>query len=200
VEASNTVTLRDGTTVRIRLADGTEREALVAGFERFSAESRFGRFFTGVPYLTERMMQGLTPDRDHHVAVGVFDPERPSDVGSADGLGVAVGRYIVSSRDPSRAEFALAVIDEYQGRGIGTVLLESLVIIAHLRGIETFTAEVLAENDAMLGILHRFGARRVGDGSATELSFELSVADSATMLESTDNYDAMRALGTQLGR
>lgn len=190
--------LRDGATVRTRLADGTEREALLAGFERFSAESRFRRFFTGVPYLTDQMMQGLTPDRDHHVAVGVFDPDRPSDVGSADGLGVAVGRYVVSSRDPSRAEFALAVIDDYQGRGIGTVLLECLVTIASLRGIETFTAEVLADNGAMLAILHRFGARRVGDGSEADLSFELSVADTAAMLESADNYVAMQELGSQL--
>ncbi|MCP3853107.1 MAG: N-acetyltransferase [Actinomycetia bacterium] len=200
MKATNAVTLPDETTVGIRLADQADRDALLAGFERLSPTSRFRRFFTGIPYLSDQMVDRLTAiDQHHHVAVGVFDPTRPSDIDRPDGLGVGVGRYIVSDRDQSRAEFAVAVIDEYQGHGIGTLLLQALVLIAHQRGIETFTADVLAENHGMISVLHRFGATRVHLGSdPTELSYELAIADATAALEDHPNHPALTELADQL--
>ncbi len=108
MKATNAVTLPDETTVGIRLADQADRDALLAGFERLSPTSRFRRFFTGIPYLSDQMVDRLTAiDQHHHVAVGVFDPTRPSDIDRPDGLGVGVGRYIVSDRDQSRASSQL---------------------------------------------------------------------------------------------
>lgn len=201
MKATSTVTLPDGTRLGIRLADETDRDALLAGFERLSPTSRFRRFFTGIPFLSDQMVDRLTAiDQDHHVAVGVFDPTRSSDIGRPDGLGLAVGRYIVSDRDPSRAEFAVAVIDEYQGRGIGTMLLQALILIAAERGIETFTADVLAENHSMISVLHRLGATRTHLGSdPTELSYELAISDAAVALEDNPNRPALADLAGQRG-
>ncbi len=200
MKATSTVTLPDRTTLGMRLADQADRDALLAGFERLSPTSRFRRFFTGIPSLLDQMVDRLTNiDQHHHVAVGVFDPTRPSDIGRPDGLGVGVGRYIVSDRDRTRAEFAVAVIDEYQGRGIGSSLLQALVLIAAERGIDTFTADVLAENKGMISVLRRFGATRVQLGSdPTELSYELVITDAAAALADNPNHPALSELTSQL--
>src|SRR5262249_33907243 len=60
---------------------------------------------------------------------------------------------------PRRAEIALAVADEVQGRGIGTLLLEHLATLARALGIEEFEAEVLGENNRMLDLLSGSGFR-----------------------------------------
>lgn len=200
MKATRTVTLPDRTTVGIRLADQADRDALLAGFERLSPTSRFRRFFTGIPFLSDQMVDRLTNiDQHHHVAVGVFDPTRPSDIGRPDGLGIGVGRYIVPDHDQTQAEFAVAVIDEYQGRGIGTLLLQALVLIASERDIDTFTADVLAENHGMISILHRLGATRTDLGSnPTELSYELAIANAAATLADNPNHPALAELTNQL--
>ena len=74
------------------------------------------------------------------------------------GLGVGVARYITSSTDPTRAEIAITVIDEYHGRGIGRLLLDALIDHAVDNGITTGTATVLSVNTKMLGLLTSMGA------------------------------------------
>ena len=189
------LTLADGTRVTIREVGRGDREALIAGFERLSPESRLHRFFTSMPKLPSDVIDYLTDiDQDQHVAVGVFDPNRPSDVGDAGGLGVAVGRYLVSTEDPTRAEAAVAVIDEYQGRGIGTLILETLVVIARERGVTAFTAHVMPDNDGMSAILRGLGARTVDEPNVRELTFEIDVPDAVEPLKATTSYRVMREL------
>lgn len=69
---------------------------------------------------------------------------------------VAIGRYY---RLPNKysAEIALAIEDIYQGKGIGTQLMEWLTTIARENGITTFGADVLAENEQMMSVLRNFG-------------------------------------------
>jgi ribosomal protein S18 acetylase RimI-like enzyme len=68
---------------------------------------------------------------------------------------IGAGRYIVTQ--PGTAELAFAVIDEYQGHGIGTALLKHLVTIARESGVRKLIAEVLPENTAMLATFRKFG-------------------------------------------
>lgn len=70
---------------------------------------------------------------------------------------VADARF-VREDDPETAEVAFTVGDDYQGRGIGTILLDALVVSAGYLGVERFTARVLADNYAMRRILNRLGA------------------------------------------
>ena len=69
---------------------------------------------------------------------------------------IGVGRYF-RLQDRTRAEVAFAVLDEYQGRGIATLLLEHLRRIANPSGIEEFTAEVMASNRHMLDVFRDSG-------------------------------------------
>jgi RimJ/RimL family protein N-acetyltransferase len=67
------------------------------------------------------------------------------------------GRYVVVQ--PGRAEIAFAVLDQYQGQGLGTVLMRHLTAIANESGIHELIAEVLAENTPMLKVLEKSGLR-----------------------------------------
>jgi acyl-CoA synthetase (NDP forming)/GNAT superfamily N-acetyltransferase len=69
---------------------------------------------------------------------------------------VAIGRYYRLPRR-NRAQIALVVADDYQGRGIGTKLLEALRQIARDNGITTFEGDVLAENDEMMQVFNDYG-------------------------------------------
>jgi GNAT superfamily N-acetyltransferase len=151
------VALRQGR-VRLRLARHDDADALEVGFNHLSADSRYTRFFTAMPRLSGSVFERLI-DLDGHdrVAIAAFDPDRSSEIGSADGYGIGVGRFVRSERDDV-AELAVAVIDEYQRRGIGRLLLLAVFVAAHVRGITCLQASVLGSNGPMLTLLERLGA------------------------------------------
>ena len=160
IELPLVVGLDDGTPLRLRLGTSDDGDALVAGFARLSEESRFARFFTGMNRLSDLDVDRLLQiDESRHVAVVAEDTSRTSDIDEQTmGLGVGVGRYVTSNTDPTRAEIAVAVIDEYHGRGIGRLLLDALIDHAVDNGITTGTATVLSVNTKMLRLLTSMGA------------------------------------------
>ena len=145
-----TVRLRDGSEIRIRQGQTDDRELLLRGFERLSEESRYRRFLAPMTELSDSMVDYLT-DIDHHdhEAIVAIDP------GSGEGVGVA--RYVRDSQSPDQAEVAVTVIDDWQGRGVGTLLLELIGSRARDEGINTFTAMVLATNTEMMEVLEGVG-------------------------------------------
>lgn len=165
------VVLDDGTRLLLRLGTPGDRDGLVAGFEQLSEESRLTRFFTPMPRLRPTMLDHLLDVDGHsHVAVAALDLDEPAAPAvDAEGLGVGVGRYIVDPDDPSRAEVAVTVIDDYQGRGIGALLLEELRDHAACTGVETLEAMVLSRNEAMLSLLSRMGAKLEWDSDDREV-------------------------------
>jgi acetyl coenzyme A synthetase (ADP forming)-like protein len=85
----------------------------------------------------------------------------------------------VRLRDPAVAESAFAVADDEQRRGIGTRLLERLAERAAAVGIERFVAEVLPENESMLGVFERAGfeLRRRLSGGVIEVEFPIAATE-----------------------
>jgi len=139
------VTLKDGTEVVFRLIRPDDKGMLARGLQRMSPESRFRRFFSHRDHLSDAELAYLTElDHERHLAIGVgYEDDR-------EGLGVA--RFI-RLEDPTIAEAAIAVVDDAQGKGLGRMLFERLVRAAAERGVRVFRFEVLAENDAMLGLI-----------------------------------------------
>jgi len=170
------VELDDGTPVRLRLGTSDDRDALRAGFARLTPESRVARFFTGMPTLSDPFLDRLLDiDESRHVAIVAEDTSRMSDIDEHSiGLGVGVARYITSGTDATRADLAVAVIDEYHGRGIGRLLLDALIDHALDNGITTWTATVLSVNTKMLRLLVSLGATPRSDpGDRTIVELEI---------------------------
>ena len=158
------VVLRDGSRVEIRALSAADQAGLASGFERLSERSRYRRFLSPIPQLTPKQLAYFT-DVDHHdhEALVAIEPA------SRDGLGVA--RYVRSRDDPNEAEFAVAVADDWQGRGLGTALLRQLAARAREEGVTWFTGLVLGENRSMLHMLGTLGdvEQRLGESGTVEV-------------------------------
>jgi RimJ/RimL family protein N-acetyltransferase/nucleotide-binding universal stress UspA family protein len=157
--------LRDGSSVLIRPIAPEDRELLRAAFERLSERSRYMRFQSPLAELSDRQLSYLTAvDHHDHEALLALDPDT--------GQGIGVARFV--RINDGVAECAIAVADEWQGRGVATELLDRLVVRAREEEIERFTALLLAENNSALRLLENLGEteqRRVG--SQVELDIEL---------------------------
>jgi RimJ/RimL family protein N-acetyltransferase len=165
-------TLRDGRSVAIRALRPEDRNAMLSAVSRVSAESLYRRFFGPKRRFTEKETDFfVNVDFVTHVAlVAVID----------EGGQVAIiggGRYIVSQ--PGTAEVAFAIIDEYQGQGIGTALLRNLVLIAREGGLQQLVAEVLPENAPMLKLFRKcgFGVKKSSGAGVVHLELDLGQAD-----------------------
>ena len=131
-----------------------EHEALDAVFDALSPRSRFQRYLTDLPQLTGPMHTALTAIDGHtHIAW----------LGEIDGNPAAIGRLIRVA--PRAAEIAFEVVDAYQGRGLGTALLDTLMTVASVSGIDKIQATVLPTNHRSLRLLRAIEMTfRVEDG------------------------------------
>ncbi len=170
VPGEQIVTLRDGSRARVRPIRPDDKEALVAGLERLSNESTYRRFLRPVTKLSERELRYLTEiDYTNHFAWVAADADDAS-----DGFGVA--RYIRDAKDPEVAEAAVAIVDDHQGKGVGTILMRLLVATAQENGIKVFKGWVLGDNRQVLGPLERIGARRTPDEGVLKIEIDLEEA------------------------
>jgi acetyl coenzyme A synthetase (ADP forming)-like protein len=140
------VVLADGGTVRLRPVRPDDDERLLALYERLSDESIYLRFFSPVPRPTAAQLEQLTNvDYDARFAlVAQF----------GDNL-LAIARY--DRVAPDEAEVAFTVQDDQQGRGLGTLMLEHLAVVARAHGILTFSADTLPSNTRMLNVFRDAG-------------------------------------------
>jgi GNAT superfamily N-acetyltransferase len=163
---ATSVTLRDGSTVTVRQIRPDDKTVLSAGFERLSAESRYRRFLTATPKLDKSALAYLTEVNHHdHEALLALD---------AHGNGVGVARYVRSDASDA-AEAAVTVIDDWQGRGVGTALLELLADRAREEGVRRFTALMLAQNTDMLDLLRGLAPVRVIDREQGTIEVEATL-------------------------
>jgi len=164
------VILRDGSTLRLRPPAEADRQPLVRFFEGLSERSLYLRFH-GRPTVDERLVEPvLDPDWvDRGALIGSVVDE-----GGEDRI-VALANY-VRLRDPLSAEVAFAVAEAYQGRGVGTRLLERLATRAANHGIERFIGEVMADNAAMIHVFEGVGfeVARTLAGGELEMTFPIA--------------------------
>jgi GNAT superfamily N-acetyltransferase len=146
--------LIDGTPIVIRALQPADKPILQEGMHHLSKDSLYNRFFTWKTELSSKELSFFT-ELDFVDHVGLLaslitpDGERP----------LGVGRYIACKELKSRraAEIAFAVDEEFQGRGVGKLLLKHLVTIARQNHLKEFVAYVLPDNKKMLGVLYKSG-------------------------------------------
>jgi GNAT superfamily N-acetyltransferase len=134
-----------------------DKPLIAAGVSRLSPRSAYRRFLSAKPSLSAAELRYLTEvDGFHHYALVAVSGEAI----------VAVARYVRLREDPSAADVAVTVCDELQGRGLGKALGLLLADAARERGVERFTADILAENvparRLMRALTERLDASREG--------------------------------------
>lgn len=125
------------TIVTLRELGAGEYDVLDAVFAGLSADSRVLRFLGPVPRLVPRVRHALAAvDGCRHVAVAAFAGGRP----------IGIARLV--SEGPGRAELAVEVVDDWQGRGVGSRLVRAVLDRGRALGVTTVVADVSAENSA----------------------------------------------------
>jgi len=165
-----TIEVRDGTKLHLRPIVAEDEALLHEAVAAMSERTVYFRFFSPIKRMSDALAHRLAVvDYNDRFAI-VATSHRPT--GKERIVGVA--RYD-RARGTDVAEVAVAVIDEYQRRGLGGVLLAELARVARPHGIKTFSLIVLPENREMLGLLRKIGwihqARLAG--GVYEISFEL---------------------------
>ena len=153
--------LRDGRTLEVRALKPSDETEMMAAVGRIGAQSLYRRFMGAKRGFSDKERAFfLNVDFVNHVALVAVVKE-----GDRATI-VAGGRYIVEK--PGMAEVAFAVVDDYQGQGIGAVLLRHLTVLARAAGLKKFTAEVLPDNTPMLKVFEKsglkFSSKRSADG------------------------------------
>ena len=140
--------------LKIRPVNPGDRARVAEMYSRMSRASRYQRFLHPKPSIGDEELEFFT-DIDHasHEALAAIDPR--------DGSFVGVARYARLSAGDGTADLAFEVVDEWQGRGIGTMLLRELLARAAANGMTDFIALTLHDNAPARALLKRAGFRVV---------------------------------------
>ena len=181
------VVLRDGSTVRVRVMRAADEPGLLTLLQSLSEESRWLRFYSsasGSALATEARREA-TLDQTFGLLALSGAEER------------VVGHAFYVMVDEHRAEVAFTIANDYQGRGLGTMLLGQLAEVAAANGIQMFEAEVVAANHKMLHVFRASGFPIEVDATAGQLhvTFPTSFSgDAIKRFEQRETVAAVNAL------
>jgi GNAT superfamily N-acetyltransferase len=163
-----------GTELEIRPVEPRDKAALAAALDHSSGDAVYRRFLNPHGRLTAAELRYLTEvDHRDHEAMLAFDP--------ASGEGVGVVRYVRDPERRHRAEIAAAVLEPWQGKGVGKALLHRLAERAREEGITEFTALMLSENRPMRRLFADLGTPRLlgSEAGAVELAVDIHTGTKA---------------------
>ena len=155
--------LADGARYRIRPSGEGDRQRLLDCFKALSPDTRRLRFFNSKPTLTLEELDYFagTDGQDHIACVAVRLDEQ-----GREGEALGFARCVRLGQGSEVAEFSITVVDQVQGQGLGSALLDHIMVMARGVGIRRFRCEVLAENAGMRNLAQHLGGEPqwLGDG------------------------------------
>jgi GNAT superfamily N-acetyltransferase len=154
----------------IRLLDPGDEELLLGTLSELSPESRYKRFGKTVVSPLEAVGWVRDLDGRDRLAVGACDSDRV----------VGVGRYV--RLDVDGAEIAVTVVDRWQGRGVGRVLVATLVAHASSKGLRELRAFIASGNRPAVRLMRGIGGRRVGEQGAGLIEYAARLEPAAACL------------------
>ncbi len=179
-----TVVLRDGSTLTVRPITAEDEAQLALFFTNLSLESRVFRFFAAVANADASVKRMV--DVDYRRRYGI--------VALAGAGHEIVGHAMYVSIDRTKAELALAVADEFQGRGLGTILLGQLAEAAAEAGFDVLEAVVRPENHRMLDVLRESGFPVHTRSEPGEIHAELPTALTPEALAQFEDRDRIASV------
>jgi GNAT superfamily N-acetyltransferase len=185
--------LRDGTPIRIHAIRSDDKQLLARHFDGLGSDSRYNRFFGIKNQLAASELRYFTePDFFRHVALvaTLVGGEVVPDTIVSD------GRYVALEDCRSAAELGLSVVDGYQRRGIGGLMLECLIGLARYQHVSRLEASVLASNRGVMRFLQRRGFRSTGtSGGVTRVGLSVEDDDQGSCRALEDAPLEMRMAG-----
>jgi acetyl coenzyme A synthetase (ADP forming)-like protein len=178
------VVLRDGSTIHIRPARSRDESAVLAFLEDLSSEARYLRFFSGSVDLAGAARRATRIENEQGLSL----------VAERGGDGRIVAHAVYLTISPSRGEVALAIADDHQGRGLGTILVGQLAEAAHQRGVAEFEARVLPQNHKMLDVFRQSGFPTEIRYRAGEISIEFPTSLSPEAVERFERRERTAAI------
>lgn len=146
--------LSDGTPMTVRAVRPEDKGRIKAAFRELEPETIYTRFFQHKAELTdEELLRATEVDFERQVTLVVT-------LGAGEDQTIIGGASYVAHRDASGtagAEVSFTVEEDYQGKGMASILLRHLIRIARSKGLARFEAEVLAGNRSMLAVFSRSG-------------------------------------------
>ena len=180
------VVLRDGSTVHIRPVRPDDEPRLLVFFRSLSEQSRVLRFFSPASDTVLAQMAQREARVDYVRRFGLVATRGPEER--------IVGHALYAAVNGETAEVAFAVTDDYQGRGLGTILLGHLAEVAATHGIHAFMAFVMHENRQMLGVFRESGFPTEVKYDSGELIVTFPTSLTAEALERFDRRDQVAAV------
>ena len=181
------VALRDGSTVHIRVMRPADEPRLLALLQSLSDESRWLRFYSSASGSALAAEAHREANLDDTFGLLAFS-------GTEERV---VGHAFYAVVDEHRAEVAFTIANDFQGRGLGSILLGQLAEVASANGIQVFEAEVVAANHAMLHVFRASGFPIEVHATAGQLhvTFPTSFSEEATKrFEQRETIAAINAL------
>lgn len=149
------VVLKDGTLMQLRAIRPSDKAVLTEGFGHLSPVSRRNRFHTAKSALSDADLRFLT-ECDGHSHYAIIATCEDALTGKPEGVGVA--RFVRTPDNPDIAEFAITVVDAWQHRGIGDLLLRHIIAAATDHGVERLQAVILADNEGMKRLISKYSS------------------------------------------
>jgi len=183
------VVLRDGSTVRVRVMQPADEPLLLTLFRSLSEESRWMRFFSSSKDSVLAAEAHREAQVDFRLTFGLI-----ALAGQEERI---VGHAMYAATAEDRAEVAFTIANDYQRRGLASILLGQLAEVALANGIQVFEAEVVAANHAMLRVFRESGFHIKVQAAAGQLhvTFPTSFDDQAAYkFEHRESIAAVNAL------
>ena len=178
------VVLRDGSTVRVRRMLPNDDQALLGLFTSLSEESRWLRFFSPTKGAALAAEAHRETNLDH--TFGLLALSGPDER--------VVGHAFYAGLDEHRAEVAFTIANEFQGRGLATILLGQLAEVAAANNIQMFEAEVVAANHAMLHVFRESGFPIEVSAEAGQLHVTFPTSFTAEAIEKFETRETLAAI------
>lgn len=159
-----------GEAVQLRRLESGDRASVLEIFAGLGPRSRELRFLTPKPRLSSADLHQLTAV-DHHDHVAILA------VSARDGRPIGIARFVRDPGRPDTADVAVAVVDPWQDRGVGTLLVSALTERALEVGVHRFTLVMDQDNEGAVRLLHRTA------GDISRVAMDLETAEFVVTLD-----------------